>query len=324
MAATPRNGLQWCAAPVNPGGVQAAAGGGDGFLDRSGVMLQAGSQRLFIAENQQRFRRRLCSSLVKSPGQQHSNGARLRLERGRQLGELARFDPRRGLQRRMDRLAQFGEPLARAGDQRQHRHAQLLGQLHVINVVPILLRHIHHVQRDQRGMAQFDHLGGVVQVALQVRRIHHHHDHRGRGQLRQPVEQHVARNLLVQGLRAQAVGAGQIEHARVQPRRRAQQPAFLALHRHAGVVADFGAQTGQRVEQRRLAAVRIAGQDDVRRRRRTRLRGRSGRMGGGLGWGGLGGQARRVPGAGRSRIHFQSANQRQSLSLSPSDGERVA
>ena len=207
------------AAPVNARGVEAAAGGGDGFLDGSGVMLQARSQRLLVAENEQRLGRRLRAPLVKSPGQQHRNGAGLRLERGRQFGELARLGPRRGLERGEDRLPQFGEPLARAGDQRQHRHAEFAGQLPGVNVVPVLLRHINHVQRNQRRMPQLDHLGGVVEVALQIRRIHHHHDHRGRGQLGQPVEQHVARDLLVERLRAEAVGAGQIQHARVQRRR---------------------------------------------------------------------------------------------------------
>ena len=115
-----------------------------------------------------------------------------------------------------DRLPQFGKPLAGAGDERQHGHAEFSGQFPGVNVVPVLLRHINHVQRNQRRIPQFDHLAGVVEVALQVRRVHHHHDRRGRGQFRQPVEQHVARDLLVERLRAEAVGAGQIQHARVQ------------------------------------------------------------------------------------------------------------
>ena len=238
------------AAPVNAGGIEAAAGGGDGFLDGGGVMLQAGSEGLLVAENEQRFGCRLRAPLVEGPGQQHGNGAGLRLERGRQLGELARFGPGRSLERGKDCLAQFRQPLAGAGDQRQHRHAEFAGQLPGVNLVPILLRHINHVQRNQRRIPQLDHLGGVVEVALQIRGIHHHDDHRGRGQLGQPVEQHVARDLLVERLRAEAVGAGQIQHARVQAGGRAEQPAFFALDRHAGVVADFGAQTGQGVEQR--------------------------------------------------------------------------
>src|SRR5690606_664959 len=40
--------------------------------------------------------------------------------------------------------------------------------------------------------------------------------------------------------------------------------AFLAVHRHAGPVADTLMRTGQRVEQRGLAAVRIADDGDPR------------------------------------------------------------
>ncbi len=45
--------------------------------------------------------------------------------------------------------------------------------------------------------------------------------------------------------------------------RHAEQPAFFAFDGDAGIVADFGAQAGQRVEERGLAAVGIAGEGDV-------------------------------------------------------------
>ena len=44
---------------------------------------------------------------------------------------------------------------------------------------------------------------------------------------------------------------------------RAEQFAFLAFDGDAGVIADLGAQAGERIEQGRLAAIRIARQDDV-------------------------------------------------------------
>ena len=98
------------AAPVNAGGFEAAAGGGDGVLDGRGVMLQAGGQGLLVAEDQQRLGRRLRAPLVKGLGQQAGKGVGLRLERGGQLGELARLGPGRGLERGEDRLAEFGSP----------------------------------------------------------------------------------------------------------------------------------------------------------------------------------------------------------------------
>jgi hypothetical protein len=39
--------------------------------------------------------------------------------------------------------------------------------------------------------------------------------------------------------------------------------AFLAFDGDAGVIADLGAQAGEGIEQRRLAAIGIAGQGDV-------------------------------------------------------------
>ncbi len=81
-----------------------------------------------------------------------------------------------------------------------------------VNFVADLLRHIHHVQGDDGRVAQFDHLGGEIKVALQVGGIHHHHHHRRRGHLGQAMQENVAGNLFVQRLRAEAVSAGQVEH----------------------------------------------------------------------------------------------------------------
>ena len=119
--------------------------------------------------------------------------------------------------------------------------------------MPVLLCHVDHVQRNQGGIPQLDYLRGVVEIALQVRRVHHHHDRRGRRQLGQAVEQDVARDLLVERLWTEAVSAGQVQHAGVQFGGRIKQTAFLALDRHARVVADFGAQARQCVEQGGLA-----------------------------------------------------------------------
>jgi hypothetical protein len=113
-------------------------------------------------------------------------------------------------------------------------------------------------------MAQLNDLGGVIKIPLQVRGVHDDYDQpRGR-QFGQAVEQHVAGNLFIQRIRAEAVRAGQVNHADVGSRRGAEQPAFLAFDRHAGVIAHLGAQSGERVEQGRLAAIRIARQNDVR------------------------------------------------------------
>ncbi len=64
-------------------------------------------------------------------------------------------------------------------------------------------------------------------------------------------------------MRAEAVGAGEIEDAGVQGCGSAQQTAFLAFNGDARIVADLGAQASQGVEESGLAAVRVAGEDDV-------------------------------------------------------------
>ena len=113
-------------------------------------------------------------------------------------------------------------------------------------------------------MTQFDDLCGVIQVSLEVGGIDDDNDQVRRRQFRQPIEQDIAGNLLVEGLRAQAVGARQIEHPDVRSRRSAEQPALLSLDGDAGVIAHLGAQSRQRVEQGCLPAVGISGEDDMR------------------------------------------------------------
>ena len=112
-------------------------------------------------------------------------------------------------------------------------------------------------------MTQLDDLRGVVKIALEVRCVHDHDDEIGRRQFRQPIEQHIARDLFVERVWAEAVSAGQIEHADVRLGFDAGEFAFLALDGDARVIADLGAQPGERIKQRRLAAIGIASQGDV-------------------------------------------------------------
>jgi hypothetical protein len=73
------------------------------------------------------------------------------------------------------------------------------------------------------------------------------------------MKQDVTRHLLVERLRAEAVGARQVEHDdRIVPAR-ADEPPFFAFDGNAGIIAHPGPQAGQGVEQRRLAGVRISG-----------------------------------------------------------------
>jgi hypothetical protein len=71
--------------------------------------------------------------------------------------------------------------------------------------------------------------------------------------------------LFVEGLRTETVSAGQIKDASVQFRGRAEQLAFFAFDRYAGVISDLCAQTGESVEKGGLAAIGIAGENYIGR-----------------------------------------------------------
>ena len=219
-------------------------------------------QRLFVAEQQQRLCCGLQPPFLKRFRQQVGQTGRFNPKQPGQLAKQFRLHLGRALNGGDDFCPQFRHARAIAGDHRQHRHAEGISKFLFINAVAVVFGHVHHVQRDERGMAQLDDLGGVIKIPLQVRGVHDHHNQTGRRQFGQAVEQHVARNLFIQRIGAKAVRAGQIEDANAGFRRGAQQFAFLAFDGDAGVIADLGAQTGERVEQGRLAAIRIARQDD--------------------------------------------------------------
>ena len=69
---------------------------------------------------------------------------------------------------------------------------------------------VHHVQRDERAIAQFDDLGGEVEIALEIGRIDDDDDHVRRGTPGRRW-QHRPERLFVQRVRAEAVGARKVE-----------------------------------------------------------------------------------------------------------------
>ena len=162
-------------------------------------------------------------------------------------------------------IPQLPDPLPGAGDHREHRHAEQLRQLPRVDFVAVFGGDIDHVQRDGGRVAQFDGLRGVVEIALEVRGIDDDHDEARRRHFGEPMEEDISGDLFVERLRAEAVRARQVEHGDRRVLRGAEQAAFLTLDGHARVIADLCAQAGQRVEQRGLAAVGVAGQDDARR-----------------------------------------------------------
>ena len=135
-----------------------------------------------------------------------------------------------------------------------HLAAQGIAEFSGVDLVAVLADQVHHVHRYHYGQAQFDQLGGEVQVPLDVGAVHD-----VQNPVRLLLHQVVPGHHFLQGVRGQGVNARQVlnDHVLV-----TFQPALLLFHRDAGPVAHVLVGAGQIVEQRGLAAVRIAGQCD--------------------------------------------------------------
>ena len=134
-----------------------------------------------------------------------------------------------------------------------------------IELEPVALGEVDHVERDDRRQAELDQLQREAQVIVEVGRVEDDHQRIGLALALLLAEQHVARHRLVGARRLEAVGAGQVDQldrAAVGER----QPAGMALDRDAGIIADLLPRAGQRVEQRALAGIGIAGDRDERER----------------------------------------------------------
>ena len=132
--------------------------------------------------------------------------------------------------------------------------AQLAGELLDVDLVAVLAHDVDHVDGDDNGDTQLSQLSGQIEVALEVRTVDDIQD--GVGTL---VDQVVTGDDLLEGVGGEGVDAGQVhdDHVIV-----LFQLALFLLHGDAGPVADELVRTGQGVEQRRLAAVRVARQSN--------------------------------------------------------------
>ena len=129
--------------------------------------------------------------------------------------------------------------------------AELLRQLADVDLVAALAHDVHHVHGHDHRDAQFGQLRGQVQVALEVRAVHDVEDG-----VRTLIDQIVAGDDLFERVRAERVDAGKVHDDNVVM---LFQAAFFFLDRDARPVAHKLIGAGQRIEQRRFAAVRVAG-----------------------------------------------------------------
>jgi len=144
-----------------------------------------------------------------------------------------------------------------------HRHAQFARKNLRVQFQPVAGRKVDHVERDDGRTTERDQFQREAQVIVQVGGIDHHHQRVGKAFARLPAQYDVARHLFVGAGRIEAVGAGQVDQFD-RPAVGQRQAARLALHRHAGIIAQFLPRSGQGVEQRALAGIGIADQRDQR------------------------------------------------------------
>ena len=133
-----------------------------------------------------------------------------------------------------------------------------------VELEPVALGEVDHVERDNGRQAELDQLQREAQVIVEVGGIEDDHQRIGLALPFLPAEQHVAGHRLVGAGGIEAVRARKIDHldgAAVAEH----QPSGFPLDRHARIVADLLASAGERVEQGALAGIGIAGDGNERR-----------------------------------------------------------
>ena len=132
----------------------------------------------------------------------------------------------------------------------EHGHAEALGELGGVDLVSALGKKVAHVQADDDRAAGLEHLRGEVEVALEVGHVDEVDE--GVGAL---IDDVVAGHDLLGGVGRKRVDAGQVDEGDVLV---GAPLGLLLLDGDAGPVADVAVRAGKLVEERGLAAVRVA------------------------------------------------------------------
>ena len=128
--------------------------------------------------------------------------------------------------------------------------AKLAGKLAHVYLVAVLLYNVHHVDGYHHGDTKLGKLCGEVKVTLKVGAVDN-----VQYRVRPFGYQIVTRNNFLKGVRGKGVNTGQVHYDNVVV---LLQPAFLLFNRYARPVTHELVGAGERVEQRRFAAVRVA------------------------------------------------------------------
>ena len=156
-----------------------------------------------------------------------------------------------GSLRRLDRfLGGFGDAGALQRGDLNDLAADLLREFRGVDPVAALFHDVHHVDRHDHRNAELDELRGEVEVALEVRAVH---DVQNR--VRTFVDQVIPGDDFLQRVGGKRIDTGKVRDDHVVV---ILQFAFLLFHGDARPVAYELVRAGQRVEQGRFAAVRVA------------------------------------------------------------------
>ena len=128
--------------------------------------------------------------------------------------------------------------------------AERLRDLLEVDLVAVLLHDVHHVDGHHHREPQFRELRGEVEVALDVRSVD---DVENR--VRTLLDEEPARHLLLDGVGRERVDAGEVLYDDILV---TGEYSVLLLDRDARPVADVLLRPRKRVEERRLAAVRVS------------------------------------------------------------------
>ena len=160
------------------------------------------------------------------------------------------------------RFAQLLQAGAGRCDDRADRHStELLPELLYVDADATLIRRVRHGERDDRGEAKLKQLLHQEQSLVEIRRIEHRENSVRLLRALHAPENHIDRDVFFERVCAQRVCAGQIDQLYCLVVNF--QDADMLLDGNARIVADLLLETGQAIEQRTLAGVRIAHNRDA-------------------------------------------------------------
>ncbi len=148
------------------------------------------------------------------------------------------------------------DTLACAEHSGHHGHAEQLSEFAVVEFVAALFELVEHIECANHAQVHVDQLGGEIQVALDVARIHHVYHHVG------SFFYYLLAHIKLFGtVGRQRVCAGQIDDVELVALKRG--VSLLCVHCHTGVVAYTFMRSRSHVKQRCLAAVGVAHESHV-------------------------------------------------------------